>query len=258
MDALTGGAISTFATTTAISGAASLSAFGSSTYVSVTATAMAASSMLSPIDFFISLGKDASGNHQAMQNWWNLTWGQFGSIATMFSYDKNAHWYEWPLQVINNLTGGEVLQDYVGKTLGHALNIDGKIETSGFYKGRLIGRLNKNSIPGEAISLGHFIYGEDIALNPWDWDHNVNLFAHEYGHTYESRITGPLYLFRYGIASVYDNNGYTELDATRRGSSNLGITITNTFRFPSGTSTYKLWEHALAPVLYPFMWLWNY
>jgi hypothetical protein len=95
-------------------------------------------------------------------------------------------------------------------------------------------------------------------LNPWDYEHDIDLFAHEFGHTYQSRITGPMYLFRYGIASVYDNNGKTELDATKRGSSSLGITIGNTRRFPSGTSTYKLWEQVLSPVLYPFMWLWNY
>lgn len=82
------------------------------------------------------------------------------------------------------------------------------------------------------------------------------MFAHEFGHTYQSRITGPLYLFKYGVASVYDNDGLTEGDATRRGASNTGIEIKN--RYPTGTSTYK-WREALSGNLsWPVMWMWNY
>jgi hypothetical protein len=190
-----------------------------------------------------------------MQNWWNMAWSRFSPIATMFSYDKSANGFEWPLQVIHNLTGGEFLQDQVGNTLGHALNIGGKLEANGFYKGRLINRLDAGTIGG-GVSFGHYIYGDGIALNPDDTEHSVDLFAHEYGHTYQSRIMGPMYLFRVGVASaVYGRNSMTEEDANYRAAEN-GLPI-GSWRWQN-SSSYKWYEFGFAPVLWPFMWMWNH
>lgn len=252
VDALTGGAISMTAAATATTGATTLSALGSTVITTTAATAFAASTTLSTVDLPISLGKDIfTSDHQAMQNWWNMEWGRFSPIATMFSYDKEANGLEWVLQIFNNLVNGEFLQDQVGLTLGHALNIGGKIEASGFYKGRLVSRTS-NTLNG-AISFGHFIYGDNIALDPEDTEHDVELLAHEYGHTYQSRIMGPLYLFRIGIASA-KYQGSTEGDADRRSLNNLGI---DPQLFPRTTSTYKWYEAIFGSVLWPFMWMWN-
>ena len=181
---------------------------------------------------------------------------RFSPIVTAFSYDKSASDFEWAMQIINNLTGGEFLQDQVGNILGHSLNLGGKIEISGFYEGRLISRTPDYTL-NTAISFGHYIYGDDIALCPEDVGHNIDLFAHEFGHSYQSRIMGPLYLYRIGLPSIINNDCISEADATRRGSYNLGITIQNIDVFPSGTSTYKWYEFFGAPVLSPFMWMWN-
>ena len=140
----------------------------------------------------------------------------------------------------------------------HFLNIGGKIDATGYYQGRLITRTNENTI-NLGVSFGHFVFGDGFALNPNDKGYDLDLFAHEFGHTYQSRITGPLYLFRYGIASVYDNSGKTEQDADWRGYRNLGIDPWgNVVANSHGTSRYKWWEMTFAPALWPFMWRWNY
>jgi len=278
VDMLMGGAISATAGLTAMAGTttaglaamgattcaagvigfpvSSVSAIGSTVYTTGAITGMVASSILSPIDFFVSAGRAIGGNSQPLKNWWNITLAQFASFATMFSYDRNASGFEWPMQVINSLPGGEILQDYVGKTLGHALNIGGKIEASGFYEERLILRTAANTI-NSGISFGHYVYGDGIALNPYDWGYNIDLFAHEFGHTYQSRITGPLYLFRYGLSSALFQ-GSTEDDADWRASQNLGIDPWgNVARHSLNASRYKWYEFFGASILWPFMWSWN-
>jgi len=259
VDALTGGAISTFAISTATATAAGAIGLGGAVYTFTTSTAIAASGLLSSIDFLVSAGRSIWNNDpQHILNWGYLEASQFITLfSSPFFYDNNAHWYEWIPQVINNFTGGEMLQNYVGKTLGHALNIGGKIEESQFYKGRLINRTPDGYL-NEAISFGNCIYGDNIAFSPSDYDHNTDLFAHEFGHTYQSRISGPLYLFRYGLSSVAFQ-GSSEWDANRRGFGNLGMNqrTSEVFYSKRGYSTYKWWENVLSPVLYPFMWSWN-
>jgi hypothetical protein len=71
------------------------------------------------------------------------------------------------------------------------------------------------------VSYGHYLFGEDIALNPDDTEHNLDRFAHEFGHTYQSRISGNLYLLGYGISSAFIS-GWTEDDAEFRAERNLG------------------------------------
>jgi hypothetical protein len=123
------------------------------------------------------------------------------------------------------------------------------------YKGRMIIRTKDNTI-NNAISLGHYILGDNIALNPNDTEHDLDLFAHEYGHTCQSRIMGQLYLYRVGIASAA-YQGSTEADANRRGFGNLGMTPIDNRSTDYTASTYRWWEHIFAPVLWPFMWSWN-
>jgi hypothetical protein len=85
----------------------------------------------------------------------------------------------------------------------------------------------------------------------------VIFFAHEFGHTYQSRNTGLAYLFKYGISSaVYQ--GSTEGDANRRGFGNLRITQPTTgFYSRNANNPYTWWEAGFGSILWPFMWLWN-
>jgi RHS repeat-associated protein len=223
--------------------------------------ALTMNNLLSAADFTVTFfgtlfSGDVTTGAQRFKNWFMIEFEGINRITGLFDYDKSANWFEWPMQVINNF-GGESLQDNLGAGLAHYENMAGNIEDVGYYKGRMIIRTKDNTL-NSAISLGHYVLGDNIALNPNDVEHNLDLFAHEFGHTYQSRIMGPLYLYRIGIASVYDNGGLTEWDANRRGFGNLGLTpISDDFN-DYYKSTYKWYEFVFAPVLWPFMWMWNY
>jgi hypothetical protein len=235
-----------------------------------------ASSILTVVDFTASLGKGIfTGNWKPMGNWAKIEAAKLTGIVSNFYFDKTANGFEWVLQVVNAVTlgAGEQLQTEIGNIFTHALNTGDKIEKTGFLKGRLITRTHENTV-GLAISLGYYVTGDQIAMNPCDFsgaygydpsDGNDNigyggrdLLAHEYGHTYQSRIMGPMYLFRIGIASVYKTNGLTETDANRRGFANLGMVPNGNWYKHSNTSTYKWYEFGFASALWPFMWMWNY
>jgi RHS repeat-associated protein len=224
------------------------------TLTSSSATSLAASGTLSSLDFTATVIKGFDNPTlaaQRLKHWARMEFQSLNAIAGTFRYDRSAKGIEWPLQVLNNLSAGEFFQDNVGNAVGHYLNMTGKIDESSYYQGRTIIRTNDNTL-NRAVSLGHYVLGDNIALNPYDVGHEVGLFTHEFGHTYQSRITGPLYLLRYGLASVVDNEGLTEADADRRGSVNLGM------QSNGATSRYTWWEFMGAPVLWPFMWMWNY
>ena len=58
------------------------------------------------------------------------------------------------------------------------------------YNGRFL--IFNNKFVG-GLSLGYFIYCQTK---------NNNLVSHEYGHTYQSRVLGPLYLMLIGLPSI--------------------------------------------------------
>jgi hypothetical protein len=253
-DLLTGGALSTTAITTG-----GLMLFDPiTTFTSFGVTAMAGIPTLSAVDFtsiFLQGFSDPAQAGKRFKNWLDIEFEMINFVFGAFRYDELASGVEWPLQVIHNLTGGELLQDYVGNALAHYLNISKKIDATGYYQGRLIIRTEENTI-NAGISLGHYVFGDDIALNPSDVKHNTDLFAHEFGHTYQSRITGPLYLFRYGLASaIYGRDSKTEDDANIRAArNNLPISNWRT----QMESNYKWYEFLGAPILWPFMWTWSH
>ena len=198
---------------------------------------------------------DAWGK-QTVENWMKLELSQIVGIASLFHFDKSANGFEWFMQSMNN-GAGELVQGFIGKSFAHMQNIGGHIDKVGYYKGRTTIRLNdghigKNLFGG--ISFGHYIFGRNMALNPNDAGYNLDLFAHEFGHTYQSIIAGPLYLFKYGIPSAAGGNS-SEIDANRRAAVN-GLPLSNLRT--QGTNRTKWWEVGLAPVLWPFMWSWNF
>jgi hypothetical protein len=48
------------------------------------------------------------------------------------------------------------------------------------------------------------------------------------------------------------------MDANRRGFGNLGMTPTSDEDANQTANRYKWWEVLGIPVLWPFMWMWNY
>jgi len=81
----------------------------------------------------------------------------------------------------------------------------------------------------------------------------VDRLSHELGHSYQSRITGPLYLFKYGIPSA-SNNKLSEPDANRRAGDNY---LTLKAWRSQGKNRVKWWELGFGSLLWPFMWSWN-
>jgi hypothetical protein len=67
-----------------------------------------------------------------------------------------------------------------------------------------------------------------------------------------------MYLFRIGIASAFSTNSHylkeTETNANYRAAEN-GLPISSWRR--QNSSSYKWYEFGFAPVLWPFMWIWN-
>ncbi len=54
-------------------------------------------------------------------------------------------------------------------------------------------------VPGMAVSLGHFVFWSSESTR---WHHNdAETRAHEWGHTFQSRVLGPLYLPLVGVPS---------------------------------------------------------
>ena len=255
LDLLTGGAVSMTVVTTAAT------AIGTAGLV---ATALPIiQTTVSSIDFGIIFfgtlfNGDPAWGGKRFDNWLKLELQPFNSLAGLFDYDKSANWYEWPMQVINNF-GGEFLQDQIGTTFAHLQNIGGNIDEIGYYKGRAIIRLNDGYIGNDmflGISFGHYVFGHNIALNPNDNSQGtkgLDLFAHEFGHTYQSRISGPLYLFKYGIPSAAGGSK-SEYDANKRAHKN-GLPI-GSWRSQE-SNRYNWWEDGLSPLLWPFMWIWN-
>ena len=245
-------------TTASVAAGTSLTMIGSANI-----TAAGFSSALSGVDFgvtyFGTLFKgDPAWGGKRIENWAKLEWGRLNAIGGTFRYDKSARGIEWPMQVINNLSGGEFLQDNIGNGFGHLQNIGGHIDKIGYYQGRTIIRLNENYIGQNwfsGISFGHNVFGRGIALNPNDNSQGkdgLDLFAHEFGHTYQSRITGHLYLFKYGIPSAAGGD-LSEVDANRRGVYNLGYDN----GWPQGKNRIRFWEWGIGNMLWTHMWLWN-
>jgi RHS repeat-associated protein len=170
------------------------------------------------------------------------------STIAAFDFDKSATGMEWPMQVFNNFGGGEYIQSNIGNSFAHRQNIKGNIDKIGYYKGRTTVRVNEGSFNGySGVSHGHYIFGEGMALNPDDTEYDLNLFAHEFGHTYQSRVTGPLYYFKNGIPSGIFDSDRTEYDANYRGKENLGPGLIGPYedKIPMHTDW---WEFLIGPL----------
>ncbi|MDR1526181.1 MAG: RHS repeat-associated core domain-containing protein [Dysgonamonadaceae bacterium] len=247
-----------------VSTTAGFATIGTATYTTILATASTTSFTWNSIDFTKSLGDGVfTSNWSNMGNWAKIEAARFTGIIGNFYFDKTATIGEWGLQLFNAFSfgGREMLQSEIGNVLTHSLNIGNKVNATGFYQGRLITRSNYTDAFGinGAISLGDYIVGgTNIALNPDDVGYSTDLFAHEFGHTYQSGIQGAMYLFRTGIASAIYHSRFTEQDANRRGFENLNITPTKLQYTQQTTSSYKWYEFAFAPMLWPFIWMWNY
>ncbi|MDQ3073530.1 MAG: hypothetical protein M3Q97_09750 [Bacteroidota bacterium] len=106
-----------------------------------------------------------------------------------------------------------------------------------------------------SMSLGTYLF-----LNR---DHKAGagegVFMHEFGHSLQSRKSGPLFLFKYGIPSIVTNNYYwTEADANLRSAlyfrDRYGIPFSEwkKSRFsqiPDDLADPRVWEYVLLTII---------
>ena len=91
--------------------------------------------------------------------------------------------------------GWELPQNVLGLALYGAERAFGTLQSVEHEHGRVFVRSRLS-----AVSLGHFVFWT-TGENRW-FLHDRHTRAHEYGHTFQSRILGPLYLPLVGVPSV--------------------------------------------------------
>ncbi len=195
LEVLTGGGVSissTVAGTTVLTTAIGAQTTAQTIDLMVSSTKMSINIVKDIINPGDHIYEDDSWIFKDMLNWHKIEFGMINQTRDMFRYDKSATGEEKFMQTINTLFGGELIQTLVGNSFAHYQNLSGNIDRIGYYQGRTTIRVKDNSFKDyRGVSHGHYIFGEGMALNPDDTEYDIDLFAHEYGHTYQSRVSGP-------------------------------------------------------------------
>ncbi len=138
----------------------------------------------------------------------------------------------------------EILQTVIGFLTLQTINLLRNISTIKFIEGVTV-------MEGGGIG-GSISFGSHIMLYPgYPAKAGHYLFMHEFGHSLQSRDSGPLYLFKYGIPSLLTNNfAWMEKDANLRSvlffPAYASVLIRNDKTPPAEKlSMPKLWEYVL-------------
>jgi RHS repeat-associated protein len=135
-------------------------------------------------------------------------WRNFDPSASWSKTNKASRIDLGVFQTDNNrTTGGRILQlasrftaengqQFFGKMYAHARNVTGNVDNVDYWGGATVVNQNTTGFSW-GVTLGSYINSQNMASNPSD-----RLFRHEYGHTLQSRLTGPLYLPIVGIPSL--------------------------------------------------------
>ncbi len=183
-----------------------------------------------------------------------LDWGIVrNNVSKWFYWQPDASLWEYMQEFRSKVFNTEVIQSSIGYVFSAYKIITGDVEAVGYYEDRTTLRLDDDGLSmGRGISLGRYVLGEGMALNPDDTAHDLNLFYHEFGHTYQSRIAGHAYLFKYGIPSAAGSER-PEQDADIRAHKKFGVWPHQNYR--PGTygdqNNIKWWE--LHPIVYPIL-----
>lgn len=117
----------------------------------------------------------------------------------------------------------EGLQTWVGYNVSQIRNTFGGVDRVDYMAGATY-VTGENRANGWGVSLGNFLnisIPNQITGNFENWVTSEPLFMHEYGHTTDSRLFGPLYLFAVGIPSAAGAE-WTEIRANRFGAAYFG------------------------------------
>ncbi len=115
-----------------------------------------------------------------------------------FKTDENRTVAGRVLQFISRWTW-ELPQTLLGKTVSHTRNITGNVDNVDYYGGAtLVNRNDPSAGVRWGFTLGPYINSLNVKADPY----TDELFRHEFGHTLQSRVVGPLYLTHVGLPSV--------------------------------------------------------
>jgi hypothetical protein len=135
---------------------------------------------------------------------------QLKVIGGLFAADTKQAGWGW--QIVSRLTW-ESPQTVFG-LLSSDLSVSfGNIESVDYYAGATVLKSRYDNLfynlGGLGITMGSYIIGgNSIEANANNW-----LFQHEYGHYLQSRSSGPAYVNRYAIPSLFGKNGEDKDDA---------------------------------------------
>lgn len=136
--------------------------------------------------------------------------------------DENKTFFGGIFQGISRFTW-EGLQTWAGYNYSQLRNTFGGVDRVDYMAGATF-VTGENNDTQWGISLGNFLnvsIGNQITGDFDTWVTNEPLFMHEYGHQFDSRLFGPLYLFAVGIPSAAGAE-WTELRANRFGARYFG------------------------------------
>ena len=128
-----------------------------------------------------------------------------------------------PFQTDENLSEGkrvwsvfsrftwEFPQTFAGNAISHLRNFFSDVDIT-YYNGATLVNTNDKSNNWSGMTLGSYINGINLTADPEKND----VFAHEYGHTKQSELLGPLYIPIVGspslLGSVSDHFGWSDHD----------------------------------------------
>jgi hypothetical protein len=164
---------------------------------------------------FFSTG---SGRWKAGWNEANLRAGNDAKIwGGLFASDPNKSFFGRVWEVTSRLTW-QAPQTALGFLYNQSVNtFTSRVEDVDYFHGAtfVVGATRG----GNAVTLGSY-----ISISPVREDNQANIrigqggytTMHEYGHYIQSKKSGPLYLFKYGLPSALGDADWTELDANTR------------------------------------------
>lgn len=135
----------------------------------------------------------------------NHTWDEYGRKTDLawqidkglIKTDENRTIVGRGLQLISRFTW-EATQTWLGNFISHGRNIGGEVDDVSYYGGATLVNKNDNSGTWWGFSLGPYINSLNLVADP-----SISpSFRHEFGHTLQSRLVGPLYLTYVGLPSL--------------------------------------------------------
>ena len=118
----------------------------------------------------------------------------------MFETDQNYSTFHQIMQV-NSRLSWESGQVSLGKAISHIRNIFGYVDEVEYFNGAtIVSDIDSQSESGWGFTLGAYINTK--TLSKIDNPATNSLIRHEYGHTIQSSLYGPLFLSEIGLPSV--------------------------------------------------------